>query len=105
MHRDDKREFCAGWRRLSANGSKRQQHKQLTRLAAQKREPVVREREVVERQKKEKGRVEGDDGRRQERGMKKEGQVEKEQGREDREKGRKGLRGRGQEGRRRRKGN
>ena len=75
---------------LSANGSKWQ--------AAQKRESEVREKEVVERQKKEKGRVEGDEERRQERGMKKEGQVEKEQGREEREKGRKGLRGVGQEG-------
>ena len=45
------------------------------------------------------GSVEGDEERRQERGMKKGGQVEKEQGREEREKGRKGLRGRGQEGR------
>ena len=84
---------------LSANGSKRQQHTQGARQAAQKRESEVREREVVERQKKEKGRVEGDEERRQERGMKKDGQVEKEQGREEREKGRKGLRGRGQEGR------
>ena len=82
---------------LSASGSKRQQHTQGARQAAQMRESEVREREAVERQKKEKGRVEGDEERRQERGMKKGGQVEKEQGREEGEKGRKGLRGRGQE--------
>ena len=64
----------------------------------------MREREVVERQKKEKGRVEGDEERRRERGMKKGGQVEKEQGREEREKGRKGQRGRGQEGRKEERG-
>ena len=82
---------------LSANGSKRQQHTQGARQAAQKGESEVREKEAVERQKKEKGRVEGDEERRQERGMKKGGQVEKEQDRKEREKGRKGLRGRGQE--------
>ena len=52
---------------LSANVSKRQQHTQGARQAAQKRESEVREREEVERQKKEKGRVEGDEERRQER--------------------------------------
>ena len=82
-------------RHLSGSSTQREQHskqKQLTRQAAQKREEV-------ERQQKDNGSVEGDEERRQERGMKKEGQVEKEQGREEREKGRKGLRGRGQEGR------